>query len=228
MLIQGCYFHGCSCLDEKKWHFTAAERQPKFELKIKTLQEYGTVYIMKECEWTKLKSSITKPTTGLGHLFEEDTEETLLEGVRNNRLFGFLVADVDVDDSKIEEFVKNGFLFPPCTTRKELSMDHLSPYMHQRYTEERKAPKLTVIQSYRGSQILIMTAMANFLMENDFVIKNVTQFIQYQPGKALAPFVKKVTSMRIQAARDGDDAKGMISKLIGNSGKFSKQKRYKI
>ena len=177
---------------------------------------------MKECEWTKLKSLISKPKTGLGHLFEEDTEETLLEGVRSNRLFGFLVADVDVDDSKIEEFVKNGFLFPPCTTRKELSMDHLSPYMHQRYTEERKTPKLTVIQSYRGSQMLIMTAMANFLMENDFVIKNVTKFIQYQPGKALAPFVKKVTSMRIQAARDGDDAKGMIGKLIGNSGKFCK------
>ena len=175
---------------------------------------------MKECEWNKMKATIAKPTTGLGHLFDNDNEETLLDGIRNDRIFGFIVADVDIEDAKIDEFVKNGYLFPPCTSRKELSMEHLSPYMQQRYTEERKTPQLTVIQTYRGTQLLLLTEMVKFLMENGFNIKNVSQVIQYQPGKALAPFVEKVTSMRIQAARDGDEAKGMVGKLTGNSGEY--------
>ena len=51
-------------------------------------------------------------------------------------------------------------------------------------------------------------------------VSNVTKVIQYQPGRALAPFVKKVTSMRIAAKEEKDEPKGTTAKLMGNSGKF--------
>ena len=50
---------------------------------------------------------------------------------------------------------------------------------------------------------------------------NIQNVMQYQPGRALSPFVEKVTSMRIAAKEENDEAKGTTAKLMGNSGKFN-------
>merc|ERR1711911_99133 len=47
-------------------------------------------------------------------------------------------------------------------------------------------------------------------------VSNVTKFVQYQPGRALAPFVKKVTEGRIAATYEKDEAKANTYKLFGN------------
>jgi len=48
----------------------------------------------------------------------------------------------------------------------------------------------------------------------------VQMFVQYEPGRALAPFVEKVKRMRIAATIEKDDLKAMTAKLVGNSCKF--------
>ena len=51
-------------------------------------------------------------------------------------------------------------------------------------------------------------------------IGNISQFIQYIPGKVLLPFTEKVTAMRCEATYEKDEAKSLTAKLYGNSGEL--------
>ena len=122
--------------------------------------------------------------------------------------------------SIIEQHKRDGFVFPSVITRRKLTEEHLSPFMAKKYAEEGRTPAETVVQSYHGEQVFLLSSLVQFYMEIGLQVSNVTKFIQYAPGKALKPFVDKVTSMRIAATKDGDDSKGMVAKLTGNSGKI--------
>ena len=202
-----------------KWHPTAQKRQKKFNDKLAYFRQIGELIIIKGCEWRKLKKTIQTPPNGMARIFENDTESTLLEAIKSGEVFGFIRADVRTPTSIIEQHKRDGFVFPPVITRRTLTEDHLSPYMAQRYNDERRTPAETVVQSYHGDQVFLLTSLVQFYMENGIEVSNITKFIQYEPGKALKPFVEKVTNMRIAAVKDGDESKGMVAKLTGNSGK---------
>lgn len=176
---------------------------------------------MKGCVWRKMLKTMKEfPKPKLGRLYQSDTEESLLQAIRDDVVFGFVVADVRSEESLIMDHVTNEFIFPPVVSKRQLTMDHLSPYMRQQYIEARKQPSETVVQTFHGDQVVLLTAMVQFYMENNIKVQNITKFIQYEPGCSLRPFTKKVTSMRVEAARTGDEAKGMTGKLMGNSGKL--------
>ena len=179
------------------------------------------------CQWKRLLNQMTVyPKTKLGRvLFEGETEDDVIAAIKNDEIFGFVIADVVTDDDVIEKWEKDGFLFPPCIQRKQLEKEHLSPFMAERYAEENRTPKSTVIQSYNAQGVLLMTELVKLYLDRGIKVKNIQKVMQYQPGRALAPFVEKVTSMRIAAKEEGDEQKGTTAKLMGNSGKF---KLYRI
>ena len=84
--------------------------------------------------------------------------------------------------------------------------------------QERKSGQETLIQTYHGDDLLLMTPIVQFYLENGLEISNITHFVQYIPGRGLAPFVEKVVSMRVAATYENDDAKQLTAKLFGNSG----------
>ena len=196
------------------------QRQETFEEKLAFFRQIGELITIRGCEWRKLKKTIQPPPNGLARIFNDDSESTLLEAIKTGEVFGFIIADVRTPNAIIEQHKRDGFVFPPVITRRTLTEDHLSPFMAQRYADEGRSPAETVIQSYHGDQVFLLTSLVQFYLENGLQVSNITKFIQYQPGKALKPFVNKVTSMRIAATKDGDDSKGMVAKLTGNSGKF--------
>ena len=106
---------------------------------------------MRECTWKRFKKSqLDLPVkTSLANILIEDDEASLLKGIKDNTLFGFLTCDVETPPELISEYVKNGFLFPPVIQRMELDERHLSPFMKERFIEEnRKAKVKTVVQVY--------------------------------------------------------------------------------
>ena len=179
---------------------------------------------MRECAWQKFKSSqLDLPhDTALANVLHVDDEESLLKGIADNTLFGFLKCDVSTPIELIEEYNQAGFLFPPVIQRATITEEMLSPYMRQRYLEEAKQPSETVIQSYNGKQIFVMSTMVNRWLKLGMEVSNISLFVQYQPGRALAPFVKKVTEGRIAATYEKDEAKANTYKLFGNGGKLFK------
>ena len=65
-----------------------------------------------------------------------------------------------------------------------------------------------------------MTEMVRVWIKMGMKISNITQFIQYIPGKVLLPFTEKVTAMRCEATYEKDEAKSLTAKLYGNSGEL--------
>ena len=150
------------------------------------------LHTVRECEWKKLVKTFKPPETELSRILCRDDEESLLKAIAEGKLYGFLVCDVSTPEHLIKEYEAAGFLFPPVVSRMDITEDHLSPYMRERYIEEQRKPQSTVVQTYNGTGIFVLSSMVQFWMERGMEISNVQKFIQYQPGCALEPFVQKV------------------------------------
>ena len=188
------------------------------------MESTGKLIVIWGCQWKRLLNQMTVyPKTKLGRvLFEGETEDDVIAAIKADEVFGFVVADVITDDDVIQKWEQDGFLFPPCIQRKQLEMKHLSPFMAKRYAEDNRTPKSTVIQSYNAQGVLLMTELVKLYLERGIKVKNIQKVMQYQPGRALAPFVEKV---RIAAKEENDEQMGTTAKLMFNSGKF---KLYRI
>ena len=157
--------------------------------------------------------------TRMPRILQTDTQATLLEAIRSGEVFGFINCSVRTPDHIIQKFQDSSYLFPPVIKRAEITDDIISPFMKAKMIEqERKSGQSTLIQTYNGDDMLLMTPLVQFYLENGMEISNITKFVQYIPGKGLAPFVEKVVSMRVAATKEKDDAKQLTAKLFGNSG----------
>ena len=184
------------------------------------LKKRGHLTVMWDCQWRKQRRNLKGLQTQIGRILNIDDEETLLDSIRSEEVYGFISCDVTTPNHLIETFNRAGFVFPPVISKQTLTEEHLSPFMKQRYRQEGKSPSETVIQSYHGQGILLMTSYAKLLMDRGIKISNVTRMVQYQPGNALSPFVDTVKRMRIEATLEGDDLKATTAKLVRNACKY--------
>ena len=145
----------------------------------------------------------------------------MLQGIKNNEIFGFIRCDVTSPDAMIQRHLRNGFLFPPVITKQIIEDDMLSPFMQTvNKANPLKTKDSSPIQTYHGSSVFLFTPLVQFYLEMGMTITNVTEVVQYVPGKCFLPFANRVVKLRSEATRDGDDAKQLTAKLFGNSGKF--------
>ena len=55
------------------------------------MESQGVLSTMRECEWKQfLKDECDFPETRLHNILVRDTEETLLEAIQNEKIFGFI------------------------------------------------------------------------------------------------------------------------------------------
>ena len=217
--FNGCHWHGCTkCYPDWLENATLEEidRKVNWEDKIERLKENNCViHIMWEHDFV-IDSSIN---TQMPRILKTDTESSLLNAIKDGSVFGFITCSVRTPDHVIQKFKADSFLFPPVITKTVLTEDLLSPFMKARMAEqEAKLGKESLIQTYNGDNLLLMTPIIQFYLENEMKVFNIKDFIQYIPGRGLAPFVDKVVSMRIAATDERDDAKQLTAKLFGNSG----------
>ena len=146
------------------------------------------------------------------------SDEEILASVLENKLYGYLVVDISTPDHLIEN-LKN---FPPLIKRLEVTNEYLSDYMAKRYAEKNpKCPQLkreTVVQCFHAKEHLLMTPLLRFYLQKGLKVTKIHRVIQYQPFKALAPFVDHVSSMRIEAELAGNRTTANSAKLFGNAG----------
>ena len=147
------------------------------------------------------------------------SKTTLLKAIKDGEVFGFVRCDVNSPDAMVEKHLKNGFLFPPVITKQVIDDEMLSPYMKEQNDKKPlKTKDSTPIQTYNGTNLFLFTPLIQLYMKLGLKISNVTEVVQYYPGKCFLPFVNRVVKLRSEATRDGDDAKQLTAKLFGNSG----------
>ena len=214
----GCWHHPNCCIPDEQIQNAAQKRIRDHEKELE-MKSKGHLIIMRECVWKEQKTRmIHKPQTQLGRILFDDTERSLLKAIQDEEVFGFIVADVRTPPEMIQSF--GSFLFPPVVQRYDVKTPMLSEYMKRVCQEEctnidKHLP--TLIQTYNGEQVLLLTSLAKLYLDRGMIVDNITKFVQYIPGRAFHPFVSKVVSMRTEAKRNGDEAKSLTAKLFGNS-----------
>ena len=173
---------------------------------------------MRGCEWKKqVKKLQSKQSPSFPDVYNNfSTESKILDGIKNDQLFGFIVADVTTPPDVLEKILPLNF--PPIIHRAEIDETMVSDYMKTRCeARERKLPQETLVQTYHAKQLLIYTPTVQFYLQLGLQVTNVTKFIQYLPTKPLNAFVEKITKGRIDAVKSGNDSLGTAYKIIGNS-----------
>ena len=102
--------------------------------------------------------------------------------------------------------------------KSKINPEWLSPFMKEQNDKRPLKQDKSPIQTYHGSNVFLFTPLVKMYMEMGMEISNVTEVIQYYPGKCFLPFANRVVQLRSEATRDGDEAKQLTAKLFGNSG----------
>ena len=90
--------------------------------------------------------------------------------------------------------------------------------MAQRFKDEnKKINEEVLIQTYRGKNLFVLSELLDFYLQLGYEIRNIRMATQYLGENCMAPFINKVTQMRIEATNEGDDSKANTAKLMGNS-----------
>lgn len=214
----GCYFHP-GCKNPDCHQYSPGEVDERFQRKKAELSNHGEVITIRECNWEKKMKIIKKHDSSenfpdVYNVFSN--EKKLLEGIKENQFFGFLIADVTTPPDVLEEILPLNF--PPVIHRAEIDESMLSPYMKERCeVRGTKLPQTTLVQTYHGKQLMMYTPTVQFYLDLGLKISNVTKFIQFLPTKPLNTFVDKITQGRINAVKDGNESLGTAYKIIGNS-----------
>ena len=178
------------------------------------MENKGILITMRSCKWKHILRNLQPGIeTQMGDILYKSNQSTLLELIKADRVYGFLVCDVETPNELIETY--GDFLFPWIIKRHTVTQDLMSPVTRENCDKESIE---TVIQTYNGTQLLIVSTLAKFYMKIGLRISNVTTFIQFEPNRALKPFVDKVIQLRSEAKLEGDTAKSLTAKLVGNSG----------
>lgn len=65
--------------------------------------------MMKECEWDRMLKndrSVHEADTRMARILKTDTEQSLLQAIKNNSIFGFAVCSVKTNPSDIDKMIK--------------------------------------------------------------------------------------------------------------------------
>ena len=174
---------------------------------------------MKECQWKRQLPVMEKPKTQMGRILETDTQETLLNAILNDEVFGFVRCDIETPNDLIESFGE--FLFPPLFCRMQITPDMISDYMRERIIEEnREKYPTTIVQRFNAKDIYLMTPLVKFYASRGMKVSNITKFEQYIGGKAFDSFVETCYEERVAATKAGDDTKANTIKNVQNNGKY--------
>ena len=177
---------------------------------------------MWECQFNKILPKIQHvETPEIGYILKlRPSENEIIAGIMEEKLFGFIVCTVKSPPSVVEKMKE----FPPIIKRLKVTDTHLTTFMKEQVKMEKpnlkKFERETLVQCFNATDHLLLTSLAKFYMENGIKISKITQFIQYIPSKCLLPFVNHVTKMRVEAETPPNiqPMKGNTAKIYGNSG----------
>ena len=127
------------------------------------------------------------------------SEEQLLQGIIDKRLFGYVQCDIEVPEH-LRSYFSN---FPPIFKNTEVSREDIGPLMRE-YAEKENImpqPRKMLISSFILTNGTIITPLLLFYLKLALVCKKIQRFVQYTPRKCFNHFVQSA----VDARRQGDE-----------------------
>ena len=233
----GCWFHShkdCPLaenlsLKEKKQIY---ERTMKREAYIR--QHCKELIVLWECEYLLLKKcdnnlqsiiNSSRPVFYQKHKGKV-TVQTIIQGIKNNTLFGFIECDITTHQNNSEHsptydyFSEMSPIF--CTT--EVPYSHFGEHM-QNFVEEynlTKRSRTLLVGGMAAKKILLHSRLLKWYLDHGITITHIYEVIEFTPSKCFTEFTTTITNARREAEKDPNkQIIGQTFKIIGNSGTYS-------
>ena len=244
-LFQGCFWHACECQEGRDEDGRSAAKRARIEEMFGTsmedirrrdamLRDYIAGYckkviVMKECLWNAAKKDTTsaeyafinsRRPSRLGNLKEMPKgpadEQAILSAIRDGRLFGAALVDLATPHGLKERFHD----LPPIFKHAEIGMQDLSEHMKQ-YCQDNNITKVnrkSLISSYYGREILVITPLLRWYMQQGLVVTKVYMTLEWEPRRCFEFLTKAMADSRREADRDPNlKVMGEAAKLLANS-----------
>ena len=127
------------------------------------------------------------------------SEEQLLQGIIDGRLFGYVQCDIEVPDH-LQIYFSN---FPPIFKNTVVSREDIGNLMRE-YAEKENImaqPRRMLISSFILTNGTFITPLLLFYLKLGLVCKKIHRFVQYTPRKCFNNFVQSA----VDARRQGDE-----------------------
>ena len=174
---------------------------------------------MWECEWWRLYKTDASVKSHLRKNFPYRiplSEEGLMQGIIDGRLFGYVHCDIEVPEHLREYFSKFSAIFKNTV----VSRDDIGNLMKQYPEEENNMvqPRRMLISSFILTNGTTKTPLLLFYLRLGLVDKKIHRFVQYTPKKCFDNFVQSAVDARRQ--RDENPNWSVVAetmKLLANS-----------
>ena len=222
-----CYYHYCPC-QEARPSLTdtdiesGVKKRQQDEMRRDFIQQKGYQIVeMWECEWWSLYK--TGDASVKSHLRENFpykrplSEEQLLQGNIDGRLFGYVQCDIEVPEH-LRSYFSN---FPPIFTKNIVVRREDIGNLMRDYAEKENImpqPRRMLISSFILLIGTILTPLILFYLKLGLVCKKIHRFVQYTPRKCFNNFVQSAVDARRQ--RDENPNSSVVAetmKLLANS-----------
>ena len=127
------------------------------------------------------------------------SEEGVLPGIIDGRLFGYVQSDIEVPEH-LRDYFSN---FPPIFKNTAVSRDDIGNLMKQ-YAEKENImvqPRRMLISSFNLTNGTFITPLPLFYLQLGLVCKKIHRFVQYTPRKSFGNFAQSA----VDARRQGDE-----------------------
>ena len=221
----GCCYHHCPCQEAcpsltdtdiergmKKWQ--------QDEMRRDYIQQKGYQIIeMLECEWWSLYKTDASVKSPLRENFPYKrplSEEQLLQGIIDGRLFGYVQCDIEIPEH-LRIFFSN---FPPIFKNTVVSRADIGTLMTE-YAEKENImaqPRRGLISSSNLTNGTIKTPLLLFYLKLGLVCERIHRFVQSIPRNCFNNFVLSAVDARRQG--DENENSSVVTetvKLLANS-----------
>ncbi|CAB4021097.1 Zinc finger and SCAN domain-containing 22, partial [Paramuricea clavata] len=228
-ILLGCYWHGHNCQLNEGKEVNEKRDKPMKELLEETKR--NSAYITKqgfnlvecwECEWRDMKkrnsalqrfiaTHLRRPLDKLKTM----TKQSIINAVKNDKLFGCVECDIHVPESLREYFKEMCPIFKNTEIRREDIGEFMKSYAEENNIMPR--PRRSLIGSMIGKKIMLATPLLKWYLEHGLEVTHVYQIVEYTPKPCFKPFGDAVSDAR--RAGDADPSKAIIAdtmKLVGN------------
>ena len=157
---------------------------------------------MWECEWWSLYKTDASVKSHLRKNFPYRhplSEEGLLRGIIDGRLFGYVQCDIEVPEH-LRDYFSN---FPPIFKITAVSRDDIGNLMKQYAEKENNMvqPRRMLISSFILTNGTTIIPLLLFYLQLGLVCKKIHRFVQYTPRKCFGNIVQSAVDARRQGMK---------------------------
>ena len=202
----GCFYHYCPC-HEARPSLTEEEiergnkKREMDQMRKQYIKEKGyNVVELWECERWKLYKTCVKQHLRESFPYKRPLrEESLLEQIRNSKLFGYVQCDIEVPEVLRRKLA----IFSPIFKNTNVGRHDIGSLMKD-YAEKKGLLcqlRKKLISSYFLENGTLITPLLLFYLDLGLVCKKIHRFVEYIPVKCFYNFVQSA----VKARREGDE-----------------------